>query len=88
MARATKRTMAKATMKRAMVTATKRAMVTDGNNTGNGYSKEGGGRSTTATMGTREGHCHSRYNWREGDDGGNEPWFLYVFWCVWRDHKK
>jgi hypothetical protein len=22
---------------------------------------------------------------REGDDGGNEPWFVYVFVCVLRD---
>jgi hypothetical protein len=22
------------------------------------------------------------------DDGGNGPWFVCVFWCVWRDHKK
>jgi hypothetical protein len=27
-------------------------------------------------------------NKREGDDGGNEPWFVCVFLCVWRDHKK
>ncbi len=38
--------------KRAMPMATKRAMATGGNNTGNGYGKEGGGRSTAATMGT------------------------------------
>ncbi len=25
---------------------------------------------------------------REGDDGGNGPWFVCVFLCVWRDHKK
>jgi hypothetical protein len=25
---------------------------------------------------------------REGGDGGNGPWFVCVFWCVWRDHKK
>jgi hypothetical protein len=39
--------------KRAMVTATKRAMTTDGDNMGNGYGKQGGGRTTAATtMGT------------------------------------
>jgi hypothetical protein len=38
--------------------------------------------------GRRKGHGRSRYNWREGDDGGNGPWFVCVFWCVWRDHKK
>jgi hypothetical protein len=34
-----------------MATATKRVMATNDNNTGNGYGKEGGGRSTAATMG-------------------------------------
>jgi hypothetical protein len=34
-----------------MATVTKRAMVTDGNNMGNGYGKEGGGRSMVAMMG-------------------------------------
>ncbi len=29
-------------------------MVTNGNTTGNGYGKEGGGRSTAATMGTAQ----------------------------------
>jgi hypothetical protein len=28
------------------------------------------------------------YDYREGGDGGNGPWFVCVFWCVWRDHKK
>jgi hypothetical protein len=46
-----KRAMAHAT-KRAKATATKRAMATDGDNTGNGYSGEGGGRLMAATMGT------------------------------------
>ncbi len=36
---------------RAMATATKRVMATNGDNTGNGYGKEGGGRSTVATLG-------------------------------------
>ncbi len=36
---------------RAMATITKRVMATNGDNTGNGYGKEGGGRSTAATMG-------------------------------------
>jgi hypothetical protein len=22
------------------------------------------------------------------DDDGNRPWFVCVFWCVWRDNKK
>ncbi len=35
---------------RATATATKRVMATNGNNTRNGYGKEGGGRLTTATM--------------------------------------
>ncbi len=39
---------------RAMPMATKRAMVTNGNNTGNGYGKEGGRHSTVATMGTAQ----------------------------------
>jgi hypothetical protein len=34
--------------------ATKRAMATNGNNMGNGYGKEGGGRSTSGTMGTAQ----------------------------------
>jgi hypothetical protein len=25
---------------------------------------------------------------RQGGDGGNGPWFVCVFLCVWRDHKK
>ncbi len=29
-----------------------------------------------------------RYTWREGDDGGDGPWFVCVFLCVWRDHNK
>jgi hypothetical protein len=35
-----------------MATATKMAMATNGNNTDNGYGKEGSGRLTVATMGT------------------------------------
>ncbi len=46
-----KKAIARAT-KRAMVMATTRAMVTNGNNMGNGYGKEGGGRLMAATMGT------------------------------------
>ncbi len=38
--------------------------------------------------GAKDTAGRSRYNWREGDDGGNGPWFVCVFWCVWRDHKK
>jgi hypothetical protein len=65
----------------------------DGDNTGNGHRKEGGGRLMAARMGTaqrtrRKGHSCSRYDWREGDDGGDGPWFVCVFWCAWRDHKK
>ncbi len=26
-------------------------------------------------------------NKREGGDGGDGPWFVCVFLCVWRDHK-
>jgi hypothetical protein len=44
-----KRVMARAA--RAMAMATKRVMATNGDNTGNGYGKEGGGRSMVATMG-------------------------------------
>jgi hypothetical protein len=41
--------------KRVILTATKRVMATDGDNTGNGYGEEGGGRSTAAaTMGTAQ----------------------------------
>jgi hypothetical protein len=35
-----------------MPMATKRVMATKGDNTGNGYGKEGGGRSTAAMIGT------------------------------------
>ncbi len=45
--------MARAT-KRAMATQTKGAMVTDGDNTGNGYGKEGGRHSKVAMMGTAQ----------------------------------
>jgi hypothetical protein len=44
----TKRAMASAA--REMATATKRVMATDGNNTGNGYSKEGEGCLTAAMI--------------------------------------
>jgi hypothetical protein len=37
---------------RVMAMVTKRMMVTDGNNTGNGYGKEGGRRLMAAMMGT------------------------------------
>jgi hypothetical protein len=37
---------------RAMAMATKRVMATNGDNTGNGYGEEGGGRSLAASMGT------------------------------------
>ncbi len=37
---------------RVMATAAKRMIATNGNNAGNGYGKEGGGRLTAATMGT------------------------------------
>jgi hypothetical protein len=37
--------------KRAMPKATKRVMATDGDSTGNGYGKEGGGHSTMVMMG-------------------------------------
>ncbi len=46
----TKRAMARAA--RVKATATKRVMATNGDNTGNGYGKEGGGCLTVATMGT------------------------------------
>jgi hypothetical protein len=45
-----KRAMARAA--RVMATATKMAMATDGNNSGNGYSKEGSRHLTAATMAT------------------------------------
>jgi hypothetical protein len=45
-----KRAMARAA--RVMALATKRAKATNGNNTDNGYGKEGGGRSIAAMMGT------------------------------------
>jgi hypothetical protein len=41
-------------MKRAMRTAAKRVMATDGDSTGNGYGKEGGGHSTAVMMGTAQ----------------------------------
>jgi hypothetical protein len=37
---------------------------------------------------TGDGYGKEHYNWREGDDGGNGPWFVCEFLCVWRDHKK
>jgi hypothetical protein len=37
---------------RTMGTVTKRVMATNSDNTDNGYSKEGGGHSTAATIGT------------------------------------
>jgi hypothetical protein len=27
-------------------------------------------------------------NGNDKDDGDDGPWFVCVFWCVWRDHKK
>jgi hypothetical protein len=38
--------------------------------------------------GLRKGHGRSCYNWREGDDGGNGPWFVCVFWCVATKNKE
>ncbi len=37
-------------MAKVLATVTKRAMATNGNNTGNGDGKEGGGQATAATM--------------------------------------
>jgi hypothetical protein len=71
-----------------MATAMKRAIAAYGINTGNGYGKEGGGHLTVATMVRHKGHSCLHYDWREGGNGGNGPWFVCVFWCVWRDHKK
>ncbi len=38
--------------------------------------------------GWHEGHGRLRYYWREGDHGGDGPWFVCVFLSEWRDHKK
>jgi hypothetical protein len=38
--------------------------------------------------GRHKGHGRSCYNWREGDDGGDGPWFVCEYLCVWRDHEK
>ncbi len=73
--------------------------MTDGNTMDNDHGKEGGRRSMVATMANngngdgdgndaKEGYGCSRYDWRAGDDGGNGPWFVCVFLCVERDHKK
>jgi hypothetical protein len=35
-----------------------------------------------ATNGDNTGNGYDK------DDGGNGPWFVCLFWCVWRDHKK
>jgi hypothetical protein len=37
---------------------------------------------TIATNGNNMGNGYGK------DDGGNGPWFVCVFWCVWRDHIK
>jgi hypothetical protein len=38
--------------------------------------------------GRHKGRGRSHYAWREGDDGGDGPWFVCEFVCVWRDHEK
>ncbi len=64
----TKRRMARAG--RAMTTATKRAMATDGNNTGNCYSKEGGNNGDEDRDGAKDmATCATTGE----DDGGNGP---------------
>ncbi len=37
--------------------------------------------------GWRKGQGHLRYDWREGNDGGDGPWFVCVLVCVERPKK-
>ena len=71
----------------AMATATKMAMAPNRDNTGTGN-----GKATAATMMGRvtghKGHGHSHNAWREGDDGGDGPWFVCEFLGEWRDDEK
>ncbi len=57
---------------------------------GNFYGEEGGRCLMAATISMGMGTVQRTqlcYDWREGDDGGNEPWFVREFLCVWRGHK-
>ncbi len=80
------RVMTRAARAIVMVMLTKRAMAINGNNTDNGNSKEGGRQATAATMAMGRGAAQSTWplmlNWREGDDGGDGPWFVCVFLWV------
>jgi hypothetical protein len=42
--------------------------------------------TVTGEVGNKEGDGKGARG--EGDDGGNGPWFVCVFLCVWRDHNK
>jgi hypothetical protein len=42
----------------------------------------------TATRGMAMATSRVVGNKKEGGDGGNGTWFVRVFLCVWRDHKK
>ncbi len=79
-AMATKRAMVR--VARAMATASKRELTTVARAMATATKRAGAG------VARHEGHGRSRYDWRERDDGGTGPWFVCVFLCVWRDHKK
>jgi hypothetical protein len=49
----------------------KRVMATNGDNTGNGYGKEGGGRSTVVTMGAVQRTHPLVLRLERGGDGSN-----------------
>ncbi len=71
-----------------MAKAMKRAMATDGDNMGDGYGEEAGGQAWLQQWqwgwGRCKGHGRSCYDWREGCDGSNGPWFVFICVCVER----
>jgi hypothetical protein len=82
------RAMARAT--RAMEMATKRAMAmatTLAMATGTRVASELLRQQWQWGWGRCKGCGCLRYDRREGDNGGNGPWFVCVFLCAWRYHK-
>jgi hypothetical protein len=83
---------AMARVARAIATATKGALETNGNNTGDGYGKEGSGHLTAGTMAMGMGMVRRKWLLAPQLERGGQWWqwamVLHKFLCVWRDHKK
>ncbi len=64
---------------RAMAMATKMMMANNGNNKGNGFSKEGDRPLMVAMIGMVQTRA-LMLQLERGGDGGDGPWFVCVFW--------